>query len=558
MDARVDHRRAGSVPALLLFVLAALLLPAGAALAADGVQLYPPGIDSAYTACSMTDADMSGPVLAFELRPVDPPAGARQVAGGRGGIGFYNPIIYGWNAAEGYNWALGKEVAGWTDDVLQVDPAVAVHGGKMWVVWSQRDDVTDDADLWIWRGTSHGVADAGYPKRLVQGPANTDQVTPDVGVVTLGGGKVLWLAWADDRDTAGATTEIHVLALSADSDGDGTLDVDEAGYSPVTAGLRMDDSGDPLQGQHDPSVGPLGVFWLDDRNAAGSGESEIWRGEPYLNDAAAGLFCSVPAGRVKLNVRATGSGAAWLGPGVAGGPFQPWGRDPGKKARILTFLGDPGEFDASGSAYTLTGRHGGTTDLDRDVFFFSPRLRQTVPVCDAGAPGGAYDHTFTQAMPAVSSAPGGYRVVWSDARGHYANSPDTPEGALAYRLYVALVPTVSVHASRKTLGLGGSVTVTTRVSPAFSGFKVALQKGKRHTFGSAFGAHEWFDGWKTVKGKTLGAGSKAGFSWTPRAKGTYWIRVWFKGGKKYVDVASAGRKVPHVPMTSAIVKLVVK
>jgi hypothetical protein len=161
-------------------------------------------------------------------------------------------------------------------------------------------------------------------------------------------------------------------------------------------------------------------------------------------------------------------------------------------------------------------------------------------------------------MPAVSSAPGGYRVVWSDARGHYANSPGTPEGALAYRLYVALVPTVSVHASRKALSLGGSVTFATKVSPAFAGFKVSLQKGERHTFGSTYGTHEWFGGWKTVKGKTLGAGSKATFSWTPGAKGTYWIRVWFKGGKKYVDVASAGRKVPHVPMTSAIVKLVVR
>ena len=116
-----------------------------------------------------------------------------------------------------------------------------------------------------------------------------------------------------------------------------------------------------------------------------------------------------------------------------------------------------------------------------------PRPRRVLLLAAAAAdgpgvrrrrPGGAYDHTFTQAMPAVSSAPGGYRVVWSDARGHYANSPDTPEGALAYRLYVALVPTVSVRASRKTLGLGGSVTVTTRVSPAFFGLQGRAAEGQ--------------------------------------------------------------------------------
>ena len=59
----------------------------------------------------------------------------------------------------------------------------------------------------------------------------------------------------------------------------------------------MDDSGDIVQGQHDPAVGAKGVFWLDDRHAAGSGESATWRGQPFLNDAAAGLFCAVPATR---------------------------------------------------------------------------------------------------------------------------------------------------------------------------------------------------------------------------------------------------------------------
>ena len=560
MAACITRRCLGRAPVILLLVLAVLLLPSGAAFAADGVPLYPPGIDSAYTTCTMTNADLSGPMLAFELRPMDPPIGAPSgsATARRGGYAVYNPAIYGWNAATGVNWPLGKEVAAWTDAMLQVDPTVADRSGTVYVAWSQRDDVTDDADIWLWKGTESGVAAAGYPRLLVRGPASTNQVTPDMGVVTLGGGHELWLAWADDRDTGGATTEIHVLDLSGDSDGDGTADIDEAGFTPATAGLRMDPSGDLVQGEHDPSVGAKGVFWLDDREAAGSGESEIWRGQPFLNDASAGLFCAVPAGSVKLNVRATGNGAAWLGPGVAGGPFEPWGKDIGKAARILAFLGDPGEFDASGSAYAFTGRHLGTTDLDRDVFFFSPSLRQVVPVCSAGAANGAYDHRLTQAMPAVSTAPGGYRVVWSDARNHYANAAVTPDGSLAYRLYVALVPTVTLKASRRTFALHKTTALSTKVGPDFKGYAVLFQKGKRHTFSSGYGTHEWFDGWKTLKGQRLGTGSKASFSWRPAAKGTYWVRAWFKGGKKYVDVTSAGRKVPHIPMTSRVVRIVVR
>ena len=122
-------------------------------------------------------------------------------------------------------------------------------------------------------------------------------------------------------------------------------------------------------------------------------------------------------------------------------------------------------------------------------------------------------------MPAVSTAPGGYRVVWSDARNHYANAADTPEGSLAYRLYVALVPTVTAHASKQALTLGKSTDLDTKVSPDFKGYKVLFQKGKRHTFKSTYGTHEYFNGWTTLKGKTLGAGSKASFTWNAERQG---------------------------------------
>jgi len=557
MKRRPATRLHSRAPGLILIAVCVLLLTPAVAFAADGVPLYPPGIDSAYTACTMTNADLNGPMLAFELRPMEPPApGGTADAPRRGGYMTYNPIIYGWNAASGTNWPLGKEAAGWSDATLQVDPAVVIRGGTVYVAWSQRDDVTDDADIWLWKGSQAGVAAAGYPKLLIQGPADTNQTTPDMGAVTLGGGNELWLAWADDRDTGGATTEIYVLDLSSDTDSDGTPDIEEAGFDPAITGLRMDPSGDLVMGQSDPAVGPKGVFWLDFRNAAGSGEAEIWRGQPFPEEAAAGLFCAVPAGSVKLNVRATASGAAWLGPGFAGGPYEPWGKNVGKSARILTFLGDPGEFDASGTAYALTGRHQGTTDLDRDIFFYSPTLRQAVPVCNVGAKNGVYDHRLTQAMPTVSTAPGGYRVVWSDARNHYANAAGTPENDLAYRLYVALVPKVTLKTSRSTFAAGKSTSLSTRVTPDFHGYKVAFQKGARHTFTSTYGTHEWFGGWTTLATKTLKPGSKASFKWRPKKKGTYWVRAWFKGGKKYKDVGD--RKVPHVPMSSGVLKIIVK
>jgi hypothetical protein len=562
MERRAAIRPLYRAPGLILIAVCALLLAPAAALAADGVQLYPPGVDAGYSACSMTNADLGGRMLAFELRPMDPAPPIHGLAAGReargGGYAKYNPIIYGWNAANGTNWALGAEVAGWDADMQQVDPAVYDRAGTVFVAWSQRDDVADDWDIWLWKGSRAGVAAAGYPRLLIQGAAGTDQITPDLGAVTLGGGNELWLAWADDRDTGGATTEIYVYPVGHDSDGDGTLDIEEAGWNPSLAGLRMDPGGSLTDGQHDPSVGPKGVFWLDDRSAAGSGESAIWRGQPFINDAAAGKFCDVPAGSVKRNVCATASGAAWLGPGFAGGPFEPWGKDLGKAPHILTFLGDPGEFDASGTAYALTGRHDGTTDLDPDIFFYSPSLRQAIPVCNKGAVNGVYDHRLTQAMPTIAAAPGGYRVIWSDARTHYANAADTPEDQLAFRLYVALVPRVTFTTTKAKLHLGQSTKLVGKVSPDFKGYRVAFQKGTRKTFTTSFGKHEWFTAWKTLATKKLKVGSKGSWTWRPSKKGTYWIRVWFRGGRKYVDVASAGRKVPHVPMSSRIVKIVVK
>jgi hypothetical protein len=163
-----------------------------------------------------------------------------------------------------------------------------------------------------------------------------------------------------------------------------------------------------------------------------------------------------------------------------------------------------------------------------------------------------------QTTPAIRTAAGGSRVVWADAR-PWANGASTDHDSLAYELYVALVPTVSVAANRTTRDLGQSLTLSAKVTPNFTGRNVKFQKGTRHVL-----TYPWYLGgksvsytrWTTFKTKALSAASKASWTWTPARKGTCWVRAWFVGGTKYTDVG--GRKVPHVPDTSRVVKIVVK
>jgi hypothetical protein len=150
--------------------------------------------------------------------------------------------------------------------------------------------------------------------------------------------------------------------------------------------------------------------------------------------------------------------------------------------------------------------------------------------------------------------------VWADSR-QFTNTATTDHSSLAYELYVALVPTVRMNASRAMLQLGQPLTLNTVVTPNFTGFAVAFQTGTRHSFTHPYllgGEQVWYTGWTTLKTRTLSGSSKASWTWHPTAKGTYWVRAWFAGGEKYVDVQNAHRKVPHVPNTSRVIKVVVQ
>lgn len=548
MDLRDAGRRIHRAPAFLLVLLASLLLPAGAALAVDGVPLYPPGVDAAYAWTSMENPDMSGPVLTFELFGLDPapPYAKSQVA-----------RVMFWNAATGVNRPIGSEVPGLPEGADQRSPAVCYHGGDVYIVWQQWDDpVTATRDVWLWRGTPRGNTDAGFPMLLVSGPATSNQYTPEIGVSTTPAGDHLVVAWADDRDTAGAATEIYTLDLSANTDGDDNPNYLEPGFDPAYAGDRVDPGGDLLKGQFGPAVGPKGVFWFDLRDATVPDNADIYRANLNAVAPVVSRFWSNPADYGQGFLRATSGGAAWLGPGIAGGPFEPWVKKVGGAPGITTILSSPMSLDASGSRLAVTGGHGGNTSGDPDLFFYDPATGQNVPVCNVGAD--IWNKLKIQDTPAISTATGGYRVVWADSR-KFTNTAATDPDALAYELYVGLVPTVSLSASRTTIRLGTSVTLTSRVTPEFGGHGLEFQRGTRHQWSHAWllgGTQTYYTSWNTLKGKVLSSTSTTSWKWTPAAKGTYWVRAWFVGGKKYTDVG--GRKVPHVPNTSRVIEIVVK
>ena len=320
-----DIRAGRHATALTILVMMLLLLfPAAAAAVVDGVPLYPPGIDSAYSMTSMEDPDLSGPMLAAEAFYLGEP-GATQKS--------QTAAIVGWNAATGLNWPIGQDGQTLADGADQRQPTVLDVDGDVYVAWQQLDDpVTATWDLWLWRGSEKGTPRAGYPKVVARGPASSNQRSPDLGVTTDALGENPVLAWVDDRDTAGASGQIYWMDLAADGNGNGTRDIEEASFDPSVAGERLDPSGDLLKGQHDPAVGRDGIFWLDDRSAATAGESEVWRADLVLRPA--GQESRSSSADPTTTRRSSGCGRAGPGPrgSAPASPAAPGSRGPGCRA----------------------------------------------------------------------------------------------------------------------------------------------------------------------------------------------------------------------------------
>ena len=535
-------RRATALTSLVMVLL--LLFPAAVAAVVDGVPLYPLGIDSAYSMTSMEDPDLSGPMLAFEAFYLGEP-GATQKS--------QTATIVGWNAATGLNWPIGQDGQTLAAGADQRQPTVLDVDGDVYVVWQQLDDPgLATWDLWLWRGSENGTPRAGYPRVVVRGPAFSDQRSPDLGVTTDALGENPVLAWVDDRGTTGSSGQIYWMDLAADGNGNGTRDIEEASFDPSAAGERLDPSGDLLKGQHDPAVGRDGIFWLDDRSAATAGESEVWRADLSFGlPAGVQVFQRGPDdNKQKLWLRAGGPGASWLGPGIAGGPWEPWAKVPGGEASIVTFLANPTAFDVAGARFAVSAGHGGNTDGDGDIFLYDQATGQSTPVCNVGGTKTfAFDRLKIQTTPSISSAPGGNRVVWCDSR-QYRNTASTPLQSLAYELHVALVPKVTLEVTRPGGRPLHRALLKATVTPDFAGKNVVFQRGTRHEASTPYGDSIWYTDWTTIATRTLVAGSKAACVWSIPKGGPFSVRAWFAGAKKYTDVGK--RKVPHVPMASPV------
>ena len=510
------RRRATALTILVMVLL--LLFPAAAAAVVDGVPLYPPGIDSAYSMTSMEDPDLSGPMLAVEAFYLGDPGATEK---------SQTAAIVGWNAATGLNWPIGQDGQTLADGADQRQPTVLDVDGDVYVAWQQLDDpVTATWDLWLWRGSEKGTPRAGYPKVVARGPASSNQRSPDLGVTTDALGRT--------RSSPGSTTATPPAPPGRSTGW--TSPPTATATAPATsrrrasthrsAGERLDPSGDLLKGQHDPAVGRDGIFWLDDRSAATAGESEVWRA-----DLSSGLPAGVQVfqrgpddNKEKLWLRAGGPGAAWLGPGIAGGPWEPWARVPGGEARIVTFLANPTAFDVAGPRFAVSAGHGGNTDGDGDIFLYDQTTGQSTPVCNVGGTKTfAFDRLKIQTTPSISSAPGGSRVVWCDSR-QFRNTASTPVQSLAYELYVALVPKVTLDVTYP----GGKplhrALLKATVTPDFAGKEVLFQGGTRHEASTRTAAASGTATRQTIATRTLVADSKAAYLWS-RPQGRSLLRA---------------------------------
>jgi hypothetical protein len=546
------HRAGGrrTAPALIAFVLLAALYFAGAAQAADGTRVFTSGPLS--TSFQSTPV-LSWPVLVWADRaPLPPPD-----------TSYADARVWACNLVTGQTWP----VTTGTPSGPQILPSVLVRGGVVRIVWEQRDTGTtpyNDSDIWIWQGTTGGVAAPTYPRALITGAGSaathdaTQQFAPSIGVAREPDADHVVVAWQDDRDNpdalngvGGPTPQIFMLDLSADSDHNGTPDYEELGFDPATAGRRVETSGPSAFAQRQPSVGPAGIFWIDDRNAVSEYLSQVWRWDPLT--ASVGLYSqsAMPALSDSTSVAASRSGAAWLG----AGPYPTWSevyrRTVGKPTAAIVPPLFPGSIAATYTLsstrdrFAIAGFHGVSGSGDLDVFFWDSLSGQTVPVCNVGSNDRTLTPQLNQASPAPAAIPGGgTRVVWSDARD---NPPGTTVEKLVFHLYQAVVPDVSIKADRLTIRLGASIKLSAGVAPKLAGHRVWFQRGTRYT-DSIYGATRYKE-WKTISRRTLTTTSSATMYWEPRARGTYYVRIWFTGGAK--------TGLNHVPNASRIVKIVV-
>ena len=334
MDARVARRRTCRAPAFLFLDPGR---PAAAhrrrRCAADGVPLYPPGIDAAYAWTSMENPDMSGPVLDLRaLRPWTRRA-LRQVAGRGVGSSF-------WNAATGVEPAdrAARSPACRTAPTSAARRSASTRG-DVYVVWPQWDDPVT-ATRTSGCGAAPRTASPTPGSRCCSSrdrPAPT-RCTPDDRRQQDAGRRSPRRSPGPTTATPPAPPPRSTCSTSAPTPTATPLPTSSRpGFDPAY-GRRCASTPAATRSRvsHDPAVGPMGVFWLDAARRRGPRRvADVWRGAD-LNDVApvVSLLHRTRRTTARGFLRATGDGAAWLGPGVAGGPFEPWGRNVGEGSGI--------------------------------------------------------------------------------------------------------------------------------------------------------------------------------------------------------------------------------
>ena len=573
--------RARIVPA----VIALLALSATPALAADGAPIFTAGQQTGY---SQFDSDVAGSVVVWK--------GFTWARDPGGGITMGPERVFAYDLAA--NGGASKVLPLYTpaplDRVYQVLPEALFWQGKLYVVWHQLTADLNwnfDEDVWIWVGTVSAdgtlTPDPTFPKPLVSGPGSlsggdwTLQQYPSIGVTSVGGQDHVVVAWQDTRDygtwdagDAGPqwAPQIYLLDLTMNT---AYRNADWATTGAAPAGTAVELTPPMARGQYFPTVGPTGIYWLDNRESVWTpGEdpfldSAIWRASLATGSPVTGRFWhDVMRTYDNAAPLATGTGAAWS----RRGPYDPthmltqlFSRSVGGTADELVpgrWTGDVDVFFQPGSArnvFAFAAAHNDSlTITDHDVFAYDSATGTRIPISTQHDP--AQERLSVQMNAAIgplpATAPSGQRVVFADDRD---NPPGLDDSEARYQLWQAFVPTVSIRADRTSLRLGDTVNLRGGVAPDFAGARARLQRCSRRPVA---GVMTWVAVGSIGADRTLSATSTARWSFRPRARGTFYLRVWFLGGTKYNSdglSTDPGRpRFPTVPSGSRVVRIVVR
>ena len=458
-------------------------------------------------------------------------------------------------------------------------PAILSDSGTIYVIWVRTALTPPYANhLMIWKG-AYGPSPAagptfqpepGYPQQFVTGTDGDSalpwQWAPSIGLANMAGGvQHVVAAWEDSRDTMPQVPQIYWVDLT-----------ETTSWDPASVGNVIDSTDFLGRGQHLPTVGATGIYWLDERlswwNDGDLTDTAVWRFDPVTNDVApyfTDLAHTYDNGR-ECAPQMTADGALWLRTGAYGSDvYAPFIKPVSGSGRTLSPAVDPwnpATFTRAGATSTgvvLDAMHANSAaSTDRDVFYYDSSTGVQTPVCDrsVAVPAGQ-DYRNDAYKPVISDSLWQYRVIWMDRR------DSTGEDSTDAKLYEAFVPTV-IWSLRPSVVLNlGALRSTVTVRPDFTGESVKLQrvtpvKKLGRTYYQPMG-RGYLATATMVAGSPNSNSSVATFKWKPGAKGTYYLRMWFPGASKYTydgQTVATGKQVavPTVGNYSKVVKLTVK